>query len=70
MDSSTAEAYSNLPLMTFLDTTERTVTVTSVDSNHTFWIRFVQDKINVFISSYILTLIFLVITTIIFVGRL
>lgn len=56
--SEVEETCSNLPLMKFVDKTERTVTVASVDSNHTFWLRFVQDKINVFISQNILTWIF------------
>lgn len=38
----------DLPLMKFVDKTERSVTVTGVDSNHTFWLLFVHDKINVF----------------------
>lgn len=46
MDTSITESY-DLPLMKFIDKTERSVTVASVDSNHTFWILFVHDKINV-----------------------
>lgn len=42
--------YDELPLMKFSDKTERSVNVVSVDSNHTFWILFVHDSINVSIN--------------------
>lgn len=53
--TSIAETCGNLPLMKFVDKTERSVTVISVDSNHTFWILFVHDSINVFTNHYFLS---------------
>lgn len=35
------------PLMSFVDKSERNVTVVSIDSNHTFWILFIRDRVNV-----------------------
>ncbi|CAI6350990.1 unnamed protein product [Macrosiphum euphorbiae] len=46
MDTSVTESYENLPIMHFVDKTERSVTVSSVDSNNTFWVLFVHDSIN------------------------
>lgn len=60
MDSSVAETSTDLPLMKFIDKTERSVSVISVDSNYTFWIRFVHDSINVFINHNIFIIIILV----------
>lgn len=34
--------------MKFVDKTERNVTVSSIDSNHMFWITFVDENKNVF----------------------
>lgn len=47
MNTSLTETCNNLPLMKFVDKTERSVSVINVDSNHTFWILFVHDNINV-----------------------
>lgn len=52
MDTSVTESYENLPIMHFVDKTERSVTVSSVDSNNTFWVLFVHDSINVIIIIY------------------
>jgi len=49
LDTSVTESYENLPIMHFVDKTERSVTVSSVDSNNTFWVLFVHDSINVII---------------------
>lgn len=38
--------------MKFVDKTERNVTVSSIDSNHMFWIIFVDETINVFRKYY------------------
>lgn len=40
------ESFENLPIMKFVDKTERSVTVASIDSNYTFWVLFVHDSIN------------------------
>lgn len=58
IDTSMTETYNQLPLMKFVDKTERRVKVTNLDSSHTFWILFVHDSINVCIYLYILILIF------------
>lgn len=50
MDTSMTNLYDELPLMKFTDRTERSVNVVSIDSNHTFWILFVHDSINVCIN--------------------
>lgn len=59
MNTSVMESYDNLPLMKFVDKTERRVIVTNLDSDHTFWILFVHDSINVYnmyLLIYILSL--------------
>jgi len=53
MNTSVVESYEDLPIMKFIDKTERSVTVASVDSNNTFWVLFVHDSINVIISYFI-----------------
>lgn len=46
LDISLTESSENLLVMKLVDKTERTVTVASVDSNYTFWVLFVHDRIN------------------------
>ncbi|XP_022175197.1 uncharacterized protein LOC111037126 isoform X2 [Myzus persicae] len=46
LDTSVTEFCENLPIMKFVDKTERSVTVASLDSNYTFWVLFVHDSIN------------------------
>lgn len=47
MNESKETTLVEFPLMKFVDKTERTATVTIVDSNHMFWILFIHDSINV-----------------------
>lgn len=53
LDTSVTEFCENLPIMKFVDKTERSVTVASLDSNYTFWVLFVHDSINVIISYFL-----------------
>lgn len=55
LDTSVTESLENLPIMSLVDKTERSVTVASVDSNYTFWVLFVHDSINVIISYFFFT---------------
>lgn len=53
MNTCVTESCEDLPIMKFVDKTEKSVTVASVDSNYTFWVIFVHDSINVIISYFI-----------------
>jgi len=54
LNISLTESSENLLVMKLVDKTERTVTVASVDSNYTFWVLFVHDRINVIMNYFIL----------------
>lgn len=54
MNSSMVKMYRNLPLMKFIDKTERKIRVVNVDNDHLFWILLTHDKMNVFIYIYFL----------------
>lgn len=41
-----------IPLMQLVDKSERSIVVNGIDSNHTFWIQFINDDINVFMTYY------------------